>query len=674
VAAPAIVRPMLASLGGAPLDDPNLVYEPKYDGIRAVAEISPRGASIKLWSRLGNDKAVQFPAIVGALKEWARRRTAALVLDGEIVALDSAGRPAGFQHLQRSAGNCAYICFDILRDGATDFRGRPLVERRKALEHLLAGTSSAILRISEIVFGDGRELHKRAVAEGWEGLIVKKAASIYHSGKRTPDWRKIKLVSEQEFVVAGWTEPRQTRMHLGALLLGVHDNGNLLYAGRVGTGFDDRELAKLIKLLKPIETGTTPLSNAPRTNEKTHWVKPTLVAQVRFTEWTADGSLRHPVYLGLRDDKNADDVKRERQGSTVPASTVPDSTGSRGSKGSSSRGSSVHGSGVRDSKILNAGLEPVQDQLRELEAARRDGVLTLPGGASLKVTNLHKIFWPALKLTKGDLFRYYVEAAPFLLPAVADRPLVMKRFPNGVGGEPFYQHRATAPPPGVRVEDVREADGSARPQIIGGDLVTLLYMTQLASISQDPWFSRVGSPDVADYVALDLDPAPDVTFAQVLDVARWIRDELAALGAVGYPKTSGADGAHIYIPLPAGTPYDAGLLLCQILATVVSEKHPKQATVERSVKLRGRRVYVDFLQNIPGKTLATAYSARASEYAGVSAPLTWKEVDEGVRRESFTIKTMAGRFRAAGDLWAALRSSKGVDLERAARFGKKKKR
>ncbi len=249
----------------------------------------------------------------------------------------------------------------------------------------------------------------------------------------------------------------------------------------------------------------------------------------------------------------------------------------------------------------------------------------------------------------------------------------MKRFPNGVGGEPFYQHRVTAPPPGVRVEDVREADGSARPQIIGGDLTTLLYMTQLASISQDPWFSRVGSPDTADYVALDLDPMPDVPFTKVLEVARWIRDELAALGADGFPKTSGADGAHIYIPLPPGTPYETGLIFCQIVASVVAQKQAKQATVERSVKLRGRRVYIDYLQNIPGKTLATAFSARASEYAGVSAPLTWQEIDDGIDREAFTIVSMPGRLKTAGDLWAAFRSSKGVDLERATRYGKKRR-
>jgi bifunctional non-homologous end joining protein LigD len=301
-----------------------------------------------------------------------------------------------------------------------------------------------------------------------------------------------------------------------------------------------------------------------------------------------------------------------------------------------------------------------------LEDARRDGVLELPGGSRLSVTNLHKIFWPKLKLTKGDLFRYYVEVAPYILPAVADRPLVMKRFPNGVAAPPFYQHRAQDVPPGVRVEMVEVAE--RRQQIVGGSLTTLLYMTQLAAISQDPWFSRVQSVESADYVALDLDPSEGVTFERVLDVARAIRDELDTLGALGVPKTSGADGLHIYIPLPPGTPYDAGLLFCQIIATVVARKHPKIATVERSVRNRGSRVYVDYLQNILGKTLATAYSARASHYAGVSTPLTWREIDEGVRRQDFTIKTVPARFEKVGDLWKPLRKAKGVDLSRVSRY------
>jgi bifunctional non-homologous end joining protein LigD len=304
--------------------------------------------------------------------------------------------------------------------------------------------------------------------------------------------------------------------------------------------------------------------------------------------------------------------------------------------------------------------------LRELETGRKNGVLELAGGQRLNVTNLHKVFWPKLKLTKGDLFRYYVEVAPYLLPAIVDRPLVMKRFPNGVDSPPFYQHRAQDVPSGVRVKTVSVAE--TRQQIIGGDLITLLYMTQLAAISQDPWFSRVQTVQSADYVALDLDPSEGVKFDRVLDVARAIRDELDALGVVGVPKTSGADGLHIYIPLPPGTPYDAGLLFCQIVATVVAQKYPKIATVERSVRARGPRVYVDYLQNVLGKTLATAYSARASQYAGVSAPLTWEEVDAGIRREDFTIKTMLARVKKVGDVWAALRNGKPADLTRVTRY------
>jgi bifunctional non-homologous end joining protein LigD len=310
----------------------------------------------------------------------------------------------------------------------------------------------------------------------------------------------------------------------------------------------------------------------------------------------------------------------------------------------------------------------VIDQLSELESAKKDGVLQLPDGDSLKVTNLHKVFWPKLKLTKGDLMRYYARVAPLILPAVADRPLVMKRFPNGVAAPPFYQHRAPEVPPGVRTQVVGVVE--ERPQIIGGSLTTLLYMTQLAAISQDPWFSRVAHPQFADYAAFDLDPADGVPFARVLDVARWIRDELDALGASGVAKTSGSDGLHIYIPLPPGTPYEAGMLYCQIVAALVGQKHAKVATTERSVKARGQRVYIDCLQNILGKTLATAYSARASDYAGVSTPVTWPEVDEGFDRTDFTIQTVPARFDTAGDFWAKLRKSKGVDLNKVARLAK----
>jgi bifunctional non-homologous end joining protein LigD len=662
-----MLKPMLASLDDAPLEDRHFVYEPKYDGIRAIAEVTPPGR-VQLWSRLGNEKTSQFPEIAAALSKWARRQKQAVVLDGEIVALDAEGRPTGFQRLQgrihlagepaltSSSVRTAYIVFDVLSEGGRDLRDVPLLERRKVVERLFKGNRDSRLRVSEMVRGNGRALYARALEQGWEGLIAKHADSLYKSGKRTPDWRKIKITQEQEFVVGGWTEPRQTRAWFGALLLGVYEGSRLVYVGHSGTGFNERELVRVMKLLRPLETDECPFTPEPPTNERPHWVEPRLVAQVRFTEWTAAAKLRHPVYLGLRDDKNPRDVVREQKGHK--ASDVA-SGFSRTTLGRTKPTRAAPG-------ITQASLAALVDHLRALEDARRDGTLELPDGQRLAVTNLHKVFWPKEKLTKGDLFRYYAQISPYILPAVADRPLVMKRFPNGIDAKAFYQHRVGDVPQSVRIEKVTVAE--QRPQIIGGDLLTLLYTTQLAAISQDPWFSRVQSPEFADYAALDLDPMPGLPFSRTLEVARWIHDELEQLGATGVPKTSGSEGLHIYLPLPTGTPYEAGLLFCQIIATVVAQKHPKHATVERTVAARGKRVYVDFMQNVLGKTLATAYSARASAFAGVSTPLTWQEVHDGIDREAFTIRTVPARLSATGDPWAALRKSKGIDLEAVSRY------
>ena len=314
---------MLATLAEAPLVDPALVYEPKYDGIRAIAEVSSGGRTVRLWSRLGNDKTAQFPEVAAALATWAKRRREPVVLDGEIVALDAQGHPAGFQKLQGrihvkddqvTAGPIAFMLFDLLRIGSRDLREQPLTARREALEGLFATSRSPLLRISEQVAGDGRALYERALASGWEGLIAKHAASTYRSGKRSPDWCKLKIIQEQEFVIGGWTEPRHTRAYFGALLLGVYEGDRLVYSGHTGTGFDEKELARVMARLKPLETRECPFAIRPKSNEPPHWVRPELVAQIKFTEWTADDKLRHPVYLGLRDDKRARDVVRETGG------------------------------------------------------------------------------------------------------------------------------------------------------------------------------------------------------------------------------------------------------------------------------------------------------------------------------------------------------------------------
>ena len=713
---------MLATLADPPLSGPGLVYEPKYDGIRALVELLPArgGAAVRIWSRLGNEKTAQFPSLVKALQKALPGLRAPLMLDGEIVALHPDGRPAGFQRLQGrihltgqsevqrvdDAQPVALMLFDLLRDGDDDLRGLPLTERRVRLEARLGPRLSSTIRLSEQAHADGQAMHSRANKEGWEGLIVKDALSPYHSGKRSPAWRKLKIVHEQEFVVGGWTEPRQTRQHFGALLLGVYASENeatgsngapdvpaaaglppggsrqttadplLTYVGHTGTGFNGAELMRLWRLLKARETGASPFSTRILTNEPAHWVRPELVAQVRFTEWTDDKRLRHPVYLGLRDDKDPRTVVME---APQPA---PPSKNRAGLKEGRHRGAEPKKGRIRSARpkprpALPAALKPSQpgltqvvEQLRILEDARKDGSIELPGGERLGVTNLAKPFWPALKLTKGDLLRYYATVAPLILPAVADRPLVMKRFPNGIDAPAFYQQRSREerPPAGVRIETLApEHEPISEPgarRLIGGTAITLLYMTQIAAISQDPWFSRVQSPGDADYVALDLDPDDDAPFERVLDVARWIRDELHSLNVPAVPKTSGSSGLHIYIPLPPGTSYESGMLFCQIVATVVATRHPKVATIERKVKARRRgTVYVDYLQNILGKTLATAYSARASSFAGVSTPLEWSEIDERIDPRDYTITSAPGRFAKVGDLWARLRTAKPANLE-----------
>jgi len=312
-----------------------------------------------------------------------------------------------------------------------------------------------------------------------------------------------------------------------------------------------------------------------------------------------------------------------------------------------------------------AALAKVTAALDEIEASPSGGgPLQLPDGTQLEVTHLAKKLWPALGITKGDLLRHYVSVAPCLLPVLADRPLIMRRFPGGVDGPAFYQQRAPdRPPPGVRVERVA-ADKEVPSRLVGGSLATLLYMAQIAAISQDPWFSRVSSIDAIDFAAIDLDPLEGTPFSTVVEVARRVHEQLQALGVAGFAKTSGASGLHIYLPMRPKTPYQSGMLFCQLVATLVARRHPKIATVERSVQKRpAGSVYIDYLQNIRGKSLACAYSARASAFAGVSTPLRWTEVGAGLDPRDFTVRTFAARLRAAGDLWLELRRSTGVDLE-----------
>jgi bifunctional non-homologous end joining protein LigD len=681
-----VVQPMLASTVEVPLRGEDLVYEPKYDGVRTLALLTPGRPrpGVRLVSRLGNDKTAQFPEIARELERFARERLrGALLIDGEIVALDDRGRPVSFQHLQgrihvkspaKAAADApvAFVAFDLLREGGDDLRGLPLTARRARLERVFNDTGSPLLRMSPQVARDGRELYRQAIADGWEGLIAKRADSRYFSGKRSTEWTKLKLIRAQEFVIGGWTAPRGARSHFGALLLGVYEGKKLVYVGHVGSGFNEKELTKLMALLRPLQLDESPFDvPPPATNDTPHWVRPALVAEVKFTEWTDDNRLRHPTYLGLRDDVKPSSVHREPSSkySAVALDRLgkePSGVGPSFSSGKKSKSSSSPKKSTR-AKPLDPALQLVIDQLDDFEQNRRKGALVLPDGDTLDVGNLEKAFWPELKLTKGDLLRYYVRVSPYILPVVDGRPLVMKRYPNGIQSQAFYQHRAPDPLP-PNVPTVSWPDDDVPSRLVGGSLKTLLYLTQLAAISEDPWFSKAATPHLLEDIAFDLDPMPGTSFETVLDVARWLRDELDHVGVVGVSKTSGADGLHVYVRMPPKTTYEAGRIWAQIVATMVATRHPKVATVERVVRKRGAKVYVDYLQNIEGKTLACAYSARASAFAGASTPVTWKEIDEGFDRRDFTIETLPDRLATVGDLWKPIRSGKPANLRRVEKY------
>src|SRR6185503_103027 len=372
--------------------------------------------------------------------------------------------------------------------------------------------------------------------------------------------------------------------------------------------------------------------------------KPEIVVEIKFNEWTADGKLRQPVYLGMRDDKDPRAVKKEKP--VVLSEHSERRTPVR-------RGELLRRDGGPSVRAARAAQDAIVGKLRAIEDAGGSGILDLPTG-ELEISNLDKIFFPRVKRTKGDLMRYYARMAPYLLPAIADRPLVMKRFPGGIDGKAFYQQKAPADAPrSVRVESVSDEGLTTAERLVGRDLATLLYLVQLGAISVDPWHSRVGSIQYADYSIVDLDPGPKAPFRRVVQVACVVKEVLDQLGLRAVPKTSGASGIHIVLPLGPGASNDAARTVAEVIAIEVARRVPKLATVERRVGQRAPgAVYVDFLQNIRGKTVAGVYSVRAQPRATVSTPLEWAELTEDLDPTAFTIDTIPERVARRGDLWA----------------------
>lgn len=614
---PRNISPMLALLQEEAFDRKDWLFEVKWDGFRGIAEVE--GGKVKLYSRNQISLKARFPEIADALEEIGHD----VVLDGEIVVLDQKGKPQ-FQLIQNyhreKEGILRYYLFDILYLDGYDLRKKPLVERKEILKRILP--ESEYLQLSEHVETSGLSFYAAAERHGLEGVMAKNGHSPYREGKRTGEWQKIKILNRQEAVIVGFTAPRGSRKNLGALILGVYDKGKLRYIGHTGGGSDPKILEQLHRRLKPLIRETSALDPPPKTNSPVTWVEPSLVCEVKFQEWTTDGRMRQPVLLGFREDKPSVEVESERVKSSSP------------------------------------------EMGRRVKLKQQnEGRGLLVGGRVVELTNLEKFYWPREKITKGDLVSYYREVAPVILPHLKDRPESLHRHPSGINGESFFQKNVDHMPPHwvKAVEIYSESNAGNIRYLLCQDEATLVYMTNLGCIELNPWLSRVGHLEEPDYVLLDLDPE-GIGFDKVIEAAQILRKTLDKLGVESYVKTSGATGLHILVPLGARYDYEQAKRFAEMVMNMVHLKLPKTTSVERKPEKRQKRIYLDFLQNRKGQTMAAPYCVRPRTGAPVSAPLEWKEVKRGLDPMKFTIKTMAKRLEKKGDLWAGLLKARGVDL------------
>ena len=683
---PASVRPTLATLTKTPFSNPDWLFEPKLDGIRALAFI--RDDKVKLISRTGRDSTRQYPSLASELGHQTERQ---LILDGEIVALDRDGRPS-FHHLQQRLNLTReadirraeaetpvfYYVFDLLYAGGYDLRAVALAQRKDLLQRILLPSDR--VRLLEHFEEEGEAAYEAAISHGLEGIIAKRRDSAYEAGRRSRHWLKIKPTLSDEFVIGGYSQGLGGRAAtFGALLLGHHDDeGRLVYVGHVGSGFDDRTLAGLRQRLDSITSDECPFSETPPLKTATTWLRPHLVAEVEFAQWTVDGHLRAPVFLRLREDKLATDV---RFSEIVPAPTGH----------------------APDAEDAPASLQTdVQIALEQLENRRNRFILKV-AGHKLSLNNLDKEFWPRLKgrpgLTKRDLIIYLANVSPYLLPHLRHRPLSLTRYPDGIAGEHFYQKHwgGTLPDFVDTVSLFSEHKEGDQEYLVCNNLPTLLWLGQIADLELHTWYSRIGpDPDghhlstqfsgsqkniensllsYPDFIVFDLDPyiysgheaageEPELNrkaFAKTREVAYWLKDMLDSLSLSSFVKTSGRTGLHVYVPILRTLDYRAVRSACETIGRFLLRQHPRQITMDWTVEKRTGKVFFDHNQNVRGKTLASIYSPRPLPEAPVSMPLGWDELSDAYPSD-FTILSAPGLLAERGDLWAGILDAK-HDLE-----------
>lgn len=616
------ITPMFAGITDKPFSSPDWAFEIKWDGYRAIAEVKN---DILLYSRNGLSYADKFKKITNSLKLQNHE----MIIDGELVAYDDKGQP-NFQWLQRIGDNpnlnVIFQVFDLLWLNGHSTENLSYLQRKELLKDAL--TETEFIKYSDHVLEKGEDFFRLVENMKLEGMIAKKVASTYERGARTGDWLKVKSQQTEEVLICGFTEPKGSRKRFGSLILGRYNGEDLVFSGHTGTGFSDKLLAELHDKMKPLIIDDSPFKETPKTNERATWIKPELIAEIKFTELTSDLIFRHPVFLRLREDLNPEDLnfKKEEKKESVPPPT-----------------------------------------LKKTVMKRENENMVKLGKQEVKLTNQNKIYFPKDEVTKGDVVAYYQSVAEYILPHLKNRPQSMNRFPNGIDGMSFYQKDASDETPSwIDTEKVHSESGDKFINyILCNDKATMAYLNNLGCIELNVWTSQVQTIDKPDYLVLDLDPSDNNTFEHVIETAQMVKTVMDKGKIEGNCKTSGSSGIHIYIPTGAKYTFDQVKDFAHLMMQMVQQELPKITTLERMLQKRDKgKIYLDYLQNRRGQTLASVYSLRPKNGAPVSMPIEWSELKTGLKPTDFNIENALKRIEEKGDLFKPV-LGKGFDMLKA---------
>jgi bifunctional non-homologous end joining protein LigD len=611
---------MLAGETANPFDDKNWLFEIKWDGYRAITEKTKN--NILLYSRNGLNFLDKYPVVANELKNIKED----VIIDGEIVVLNDEGQP-DFQLLQHYSENqdrpIQYYIFDILKLNSHDTKGLSLLERKELLQKIIP--KNEVIKYSDHILEKGKAFFNVSKEKNLEGILAKNIHSKYYPGKRTAEWLKIKHHKTQEAIIAGYTEPAGGRKYFGALILAVKDGNELKYIGHTGTGFNYSSLKEMYEMLQPLVREKSPFNEKIKTNMPVTWVKPELICEVKYSQITSDGKLRHPVYLHLREDKEITEIT------------------------------------ATNADQMNNNKSP-KTMSKSKEAEKTYAF----GKTKIKVSHPGKIYFPEDGITKGDVVDYYISMADYILPYLKGRPESLLRNPNGIHAKGFFHKDAgeNAPSFVKRQKVFSESNNKEIDYILCDNKPTLTYLNNLGCIEINPWHSTIKALNMPDYLIIDIDPSEKNTFDQVIESANVVKQVLDKAGARSFCKTSGASGLHVYVPTAKKYTYEQVKDFAYIICMMAHEELRDFTTLERNLQKRGNKhIYMDYLQNRKGQTIASVYSLRPKTGATVSAPLYWEEVKQGLTPKEFTIHNIAQLVKKRGDIFRGV-LDKGIDLEK----------